>query len=51
MSALTDVSVSYDRPAAPRAVGGSGGPVLVDGTQAATVGYAQCGRRDRRSTC
>ncbi|QDZ08608.1 flagellar hook-associated protein FlgK [Sphingomonas panacisoli] len=42
MSALTDVHVSYDN--AGRAsvnVGGSGGPLLVDGNFNATVGYAR----------
>ena len=42
MSALTDVNVSYDN--AGRAtvnVGGSGGPLLVDGNYAATVGYSR----------
>jgi flagellar hook-associated protein 1 FlgK len=42
MSALTDLSVSYDN--AGRAnlhVGGAGGPVLVDGGQASTVGYSR----------
>src|SRR3569623_1602471 len=42
MSALTDVTVDYD--GAGRATvraGGSGGPVLVDTAQAATVGYSR----------
>ncbi|HEX4694570.1 flagellar hook-associated protein FlgK [Sphingomonas sp.] len=42
MSALTDVTVDYDR--AGRATvraGGSGGPVLVDTSQASTVGYSR----------
>ena len=42
MSALTDVQVSYDT--AGRAtvhVGGSGGPALVDGNYASTVGYSR----------
>ena len=42
MSALTDVAVGYDN--AGRAnvhIGGSGGPVLVDGGQASTIGYSR----------